>query len=343
MANVRRKSSLTTSLALVVYFLWTNIPGGFSQGPLLTRFEFAQAHMGTWFRIICYTRDTATAKLATNAAFERIAELDHIMSDYSPTSELTLLCQQAGGPPIRVSEELFYVLSRAQEIARISEGAFDVTVGPVVRLWRRARRRQELPDPARLASALQLVGFDKLQLNEKFRTIELLKKGMVLDLGAIAKGFAADEALRVLRQHCVDRALVAAGGDIAVSGAPPDSDGWNIGIAPLELPETPPTKYLRLREAAVSTSGDAEQFVEIGGKRYSHIVDPKTGLGLIGHSSVTVVAPDGTTSDSLATAISVLGPKRGLELIDSIEGTAALFLQATDGGIRTYCSKRWKD
>src|SRR5438552_3742973 len=180
--NFRRKSGITASLALVVYFLlWTNILVGFSEEPPLTRFEFIQAHMGTLFRIVCYTRNTATAELASNAAFDRIAELDHIMSDYSPTSELTLLCQQAGGPPTRVSEELFYVLSRSQEMARLSEGAFDITVGPVVRLWRRARRRRELPDPARLTQALELVGFDKLRLDQESRSIQLLKNGMVLD------------------------------------------------------------------------------------------------------------------------------------------------------------------
>ena len=343
MVNVWRKSSLTASLTLLSYFLWANIVLGLRQEPLLTRFEFTQPHMGTLFRIVCYARDAVAAERASSAAFDRIAELDHIMSDYSPNSELTLLCQQSGGPPTKVSEDLFYVLSRSQKMARLSEGAFDVTVGPLVRLWRRARRRQELPDPTRLAQALELVGVDKLRLDEKSRTVQLLRKGMVLDLGGIAKGYAADEALKLLDQHGIDKALVAAGGDIAVSGSPPGSDGWNIGIAPLESRETPPTRYLRLRHAAVSTSGDAEQFVEIGGKRYSHIVDPKTGLGLIGHSSVTVVAPKGIASDSLATAVSVLGPKRGLELIDSMEGTAALILQATADGVRAYCSKRWKD
>ncbi|PYV39614.1 MAG: FAD:protein FMN transferase [Acidobacteria bacterium] len=326
-----------------MYFLWANIPASLSQELLLTRFEFTQPHMGTLFRIVCYARDTTTAERASNAAFDRIAGLDHIMSDYSPTSELTLLCQQAGGPPTKVSEDLFCVLSGSQETARLSEGAFDVTVGPLVRLWRRARRTRELPDPARLAQALELVGVDKLRLDEKSRTVQLLRKGMALDLGGIAKGYAADEALKLLDQHGIDKALVAAGGDIAVSGSPPGSDGWNIGIAPLESPETPPTRYLRLCHAAVSTSGDAEQFVEIGGKRYSHIVDPRTGIGLIGHSSVTVVAPKGIASDSLATAVSVLGPKRGLELVDSMEGTAALILQATADGVGAYCSKRWKD
>src|SRR5262249_49612111 len=153
--------------------------------------------------------------------------------------------------------------------------------------------------PAGLAAARALVGYKNIQLDKKARTVCLLKSGMQLDLGGIAKGYSADEALIVLRKIGIERALVAAGGDIAVSGPPPDAAGWKIGIAPLEDSEQKPSRYLMLRDAAVSTSGDAEQYVEIGGKRYSHIVDPRTGIGLVGRQSVTVVAPFGIFADSL--------------------------------------------
>jgi thiamine biosynthesis lipoprotein len=166
---------------------------------------------------------------------------------------------------------------------------------------------------------------------------------MLLDLGGIAKGYAADEALAVLRRHGIAAALVAAGGDIAVMGAPPATSGWTVGIAPLESPDRPPSRYLILRDAAVSTSGDAEQFVEIGGRRYSHIVDPRTGLGLQGHRSVTVVAPKGIDADSLTKVISVLGPDRGMPIIDGIAGAAALSLEATEQGTVERESKRWQD
>src|SRR5262249_48312396 len=136
-------------------------------------------------------------------------------------------------------------------------------------------------------------------------------------------------------------ALVAAGGDIAVGEAPPDADGWTVGIAPLEDPESKPQRHLLLKDAAVSTSGDAEQYVEVGGKRYSHIVDPKTGLRLVGRSSVTVVARRGVTSDGLATAVSVLGPERGLALVEATEGTSALFVRKTEKGLETTASKRF--
>lgn len=308
---------------------------------LQTRFEFSQPHMGTTFRIVVYANDMASANQATDAAFARIAQLDLIMSDYRETSELMQLCQKAGGPPVKVSAELFRVLSESQRLAQRSEGAFDITVGPIVRLWRRSRRTRELPDPERLAQALELVGYDKLCLDEKARTARLLKPGMLLDVGGIAKGYAADEALTVLKRHGIHNALVAAGGDIAVSNPPPGTDGWKVAIASLEPGNNPPT--LLLRNAAVSTSGDAEQHVTINGKRYSHIVDPKTGLGLTGRSSVTVVAPNGMTADGLDTAVSVTGPDRGLQLIDRTEGTAALIMQAAPDGIRTFESKRWKE
>jgi thiamine biosynthesis lipoprotein len=260
------------------------------------------------------------------------------MSDYKPTSELMQLCARAGGPPVAVSEDLFRVLAAAQDLAERSDGAFDVTVGPVVRLWRRARRRHELPDPDRLAKALELVGCQKLRLDPKARTAELMKPGMLLDLGGIAKGYAADEALATLKRYGIESALVAGGGDIAVGSAPPGKAGWRIAIASLEPPgiANPKSKIqnLLLRDAAVSTSGDAEQHVEIGGVRYSHIVDPKTGMALTGRSSVTIVAPNCTTSDGLATAVSVLGPERGLELVKDTPGAGVLFVKEAAEGIR---------
>ncbi len=257
------------------------------------------------------------------------------MSDYRAESELMLLGRQAGGPPVRVSEDLFRVLARAQEFAERSAGAFDVTIGPLSWLWRRARRRHEIPDAESITHARQLVDYRNLVLDSKTRTAQLRKRGMLLDLGGIAKGYAADAALAVLKEHGVERALVAAGGDIAATRPPPEKPGWRVAIAPLGSPGEPTDRNTWLSDAAVSTSGDAEQHLEIGGARYSHIIDPKTGLALQGRSSVTVLAPDATASDALATAVSVLGPERGLELINSLPGTGLLFIQETKQGHRT--------
>jgi len=315
----------------------------FGFGPALARFEFSELHMGTQFKITLYCESSQAATLASKA-FERIAEIDAITSDYRETSELMSLCRTApAGSKVRISDDLFRVLERSQEMAERSGGAFDVTVGPVVRLWRHARRIGELPDPGRLARAMELIGYQKLHLDRASRSVTLDRTGMLLDLGGIAKGYAVDEAMAVLKKNGVTRALIAAGGDILVSGAPPGSPGWVIEIAPLEPGHRRSERLLCLRDRAVSTSGDAHQHVEIGGIRYSHIVDPKTGLGLTGHGSVTVVAPDCTTSDALATAASVLGPTKGSRLIESTPGAAALFRQATAERVSEVETDRWKE
>jgi thiamine biosynthesis lipoprotein len=309
--------------------------------PRLARFVFTDRHMGTEFRIVLYAPDEATAKLAAKAAFARAAELDAIMSDYKADSDLMRLCKQAGGPPVRVSEDLFAILYRSQEVARKSGGAFDVTVGPLVRLWRRARRTRRLPDPKELEKALKLVGFDKIRLDSERRTVQLLVAGMLLDLGGIAKGYAVEEMLAVLRRYGITRALVQASGDIAVADAPPDKAGWKIGLAPLRDPDADPERYLLLKHAAVSTAGDARQYVEIGGKRYSHIIDPRTGRALVGRSSVSVVAPDGTTTDGLDTALSVMGPKAGLALVEATDAAACIFIREGKNGLETFTSRRF--
>ena len=308
--------------------------------PALQRFTFTERHMGTQFRIVLYAPNEAIAKEAAQAAFARVAELDGIMSDYRSTSELMQLCKKAGGGPVPVSGDLFDILARSQQIARLSGGAFDVTVGPVVRLWRRSRRSRRLPDPEELARARRLVGYDKIRLSAKERTVQLTVEGMLLDLGAIAKGYAAEAALEVLRRYGLTRALVAASGDIAAGDPPPGRRGWKVGIAPLDHPGAEPSKYFLLNHAAVSTAGDTEQYVEIDGKRYSHIVDPHTGMGLTRHSSATVVARDGTTADGLDTAVSVLGAEKGLALVEGIDGAALFYVERTPKGLKTVTSKR---
>jgi thiamine biosynthesis lipoprotein len=306
--------------------------------PALKRYSFSEPHMGTRFQILVYASRETQAKKAARAAFERIAALNAIMSDYDPASELMRLCRKSGGPPVKVSKDLFSVLSRAQKLADHSDGAFDVTIGPVVRLWRQARKTGKLPDRKALARARSLVGHDLIVFDRKAQTVQLKKKDMQLDLGGIAKGYAADEALAVLSKHGLKRALVAAGGDIRVGAAPPDKKGWTVAIAPLGRGQGSPGYFL-LAGAAVSTSGDLEQFVVIDGKRYSHIVDPRTGLGVLGRFSVSVIAPRGSDSDSLATAISILGPERGRTLLEHYPGTSFRYVAQKDKERQVFTSK----
>ncbi len=293
----------------------TKQPGGGTREPrgpadraALTRHEFEQILMGVQVRLVMYTTDENTGKTAAKAAFDRVADLETCMSDYQRDSELMLLCDRAGSGPIHVSEELFGVLDYAQQAARASDGAFDVTVGPVVQLWRQARRRKSLPDAAALAEAHAKVGHHLVKLDRRARTVTLAVPGMRLDLGGIGKGYAGDEAIKILREHGVASALFEAGGDIVVSAAPPDRPGgWLI--------ETQDGRRLDLENAAVSTSGYTEQFVEMNGVSYSHVIDPRTGIGLTNQFAATVIARRGITADALSTAGTVLGPERSARLV----------------------------
>ncbi len=276
--------------------------------------------MGTYVSITVYAPDEAAANTASEAVFARMQALVDIMSDYDADSEVRRLCATSGpGSPVAVSEELWCVLSRSLEVAEQSEGAFDVTIGPCVELWRDARRRRRLPLPEQLSTARERVGWEMVHLNGDCRTVELERTDMQIDLGGIAKGYIADESLRVLRELGFEHSMVAIAGDIVCGSAPPDADGWRIGIAPLGDPEGTPERYLLLENAAVSTSGDAYRFVEIDGVRYSHLINPATGMGLTQSSSVTVVGPNGLTIDPLASAISILGPERGLEFASQLD------------------------
>ncbi len=317
--------------------------GGPAREEHLVRFEFEETHMASPFKIVLYSTDPATARRASRAAFERIATLNTILSDYDPESELSRLSQSAGKNPVVASPDLYDVLDRSRAIYERSGGAFDVTIAPVGRLWRRARRDHKLPDPLKLAEAAKLVGSDRMVLDRAARTVWLKTPGMKLDVGGIAKGYAAQAALDVLRKAGVPRALVGGAGDIAVGDAPPGTRGWTIAIAPLEPGKpSPAPPALLLVNSAVSTAGDAERFVIIDGRRYSHIINPATGQAVEDRASVTVVAPDGGTADALETTVYILGPERGLKLVDETPGAAAIFVRLTPEGIKTFESSRFK-
>jgi thiamine biosynthesis lipoprotein len=298
--------------------------------------------MGSTFEIIVYAANEENAQRGLGAAFARIGQLNQTFSDYESESEASRLSHAAPMPEaVPVSAEMFAVLDYSVQLSRQTDGAFDVTVGPVSRLWRRARRQKQLPAPERLKEALAGVGSQHLQLDAAGRKARLSAAGMRLDFGAVAVGYAVDEALTVLKQHGLTRALVNGSGDMALGDPPPGESGWRIGVAPLE-PEQPPSRLLRLAKCGVSTSGDAWQHVEIAGRRYSHIVDPRTGLGLTAQSSVTVIAPNGMAADALATAVSVLGPEKGLALIERTCGAACLMVVVEEGRPQRYESSGWR-
>ncbi len=299
------------SLLVPLAILAAASPGRATAGQLL-RFEYVEYHMGSDVRIVVYAPSRPVAEHAVAAAFERFAALDTCMSDYRPDSELMRCCARAGGPATPISADLSRVLARAQELAAMSQGAFDITCGPLIRIWRAARKSHELPGRDALHKAVAVCGYRNVAFHSKARTLRLVLPGMQLDLGGIGKGYAADCVQAVLRQAGIGRALVEAGGDIVVSGPPPGTRGWRISTPNAASDGAPAT--LTLANCAISTSGDTEQFVEIGGARYSHIVDPRTGQALTTRFAVTVVGRDGLTTDGLSTAISVLGERDGRAL-----------------------------
>lgn len=307
----------------------------------LQRFEFEGIEMAVPIRIVLYASDEAVAKRAAKEALARFHDLNGSLSDYDENSEIRRFCDgSAPGEFVRVSEDLWQVLRLAVHHAEISDGAFDPTVGQVVRLWRHARKSKRLPPERRIRETLQTVGWQNILFDASDRSIALSENGaknhVRIDLGGIAKGYAVDEALRAMRILGVSRALVDAGGDLGLGDPPPGKEGWTVAVTPLRKGEKP-TDFWVLRNCGVANSGDLFQFVVIDGKRYSHIVDPKTGLGLTSRLTVSVIAPTAADADALASAISVLGPEKGLELARSLKGVEAQILQAAeDGTVRKF-------
>ena len=281
------------------------------------RYKFSSYHMGTKFRVILYASGDSLAHKAANHAFKKVDTLNNILSDYKPKSELNRLSTQCGKEEwITVSSPLFEILQTAQKVSRKTSGAFDITVGPYVELWRKIRRSYEpsLPSPDTLVKRSLSVGYNKMILDAQDQAVKLLYPHMKLDPGGIAKGYAADQALKVLKSYGIRSALVDAGGDIVLGGPPPGKQGWNISIPSYRNGKKKSISLL-IANRAIATSGDLFQFVEIDGVRYSHIVDPRTGIGITNQSKVTVIAPSGIIADSYASAVSVLGSRKGFQLL----------------------------
>ncbi len=273
-----------------------------------SRYEFRRVVMGVPSRLVLYAKDEAAAEHAASTAFARLAQLNCIMSDYQEDSELGRLCRAPPGVAHKVGEDLFRVLATAGAVREQSGGAFDIAIGPCVALWRRARATGALPSDAEVHEALRASREASIDLDEGARTATLAPAGTRLDLGGIAKGYAAMEGVRRLREVGNPRCLVALAGDIGVGDPPPGPDGapgWRIAVDSGSIDDTA-TRTLVLSNTCVSTSGDAVQFIEIGGVRYGHIIDPRTGLGCTRSRPVTVVGPDGARADALATAMSIM-------------------------------------
>jgi FAD:protein FMN transferase len=271
----------------------------------LQRCTYSHRQMGTLFRVIIYAEDSSRAHTAARELFQLVDSFNTIFSDYQSDSELNKLCARPD-ERVQVSEPLWQVLRYADRISRKSGGAFDVTVGPLSRLWRRARHLQEMPDSARIRSAMTLVGYRHLRFYPRRHYVLLKKANMQLDLGGIAQGFTADACLKYLKNAGFPAALVDAGGDIALGAPPPGEAGWRIEVPALHHGEVIMQTVLR-SHCGITSSGAQYKYLEMNGIRYSHILDPRTGYGLTHRNWVSVEAKNALSADVWATALSVLG------------------------------------
>lgn len=308
----------------------------------LQRYAYSQSHMGTVFTIVLYAADSTMAGQAAIEAFARVDSLNGRLSDYLSESELSRLSASAGsGRTVMVSADLYAVLQYSQKVSAETAGAFDVTVGPLTRLWRWARRRGELPPDDALQAARRNVGYQYMRLDSLRRGVRLLRGGMRLDLGGIAKGYAADEALSVLQAHGIARALVDAGGDIILGEPPPDRLGWAVQVSTRGVHEEPGRETRLFARCAVATSGAIFRYIEYDGVRHSHILDPRTGQSVQGERLVTVVAPTGMAADALASALSVMDPDDAVQFVDGRPRTAVRVLSRHDTALRLDESSRF--
>lgn len=335
MQRISYQNSLATLLILLTGLVAISCSGNREPNPdpseastdtEYNRYQFESPHMGTLFRITLYAASDSLARRASDAAFQRIEELNRIMSDYLEESELNRVSTASGsGESQVVCRELLEVFQRSLEISRKTEGAFDITVGPYVQEWRAIRNSPvpRLPSEEELAILGSRVGYQHLILNPESGSVRLAEPQMQLDLGGIAKGYATQEALYVLETHGITSALIDGGGDITLGDPPPGRDSWTIAVPTSNRDSSSGYLELHLSNRTVATSGDLFQYIDIDGTRYSHILDPRTGLGVTEQRQVTVIAPNGMDADGYASAISVLGPEQGLALIEELNAIEA--------------------
>lgn len=319
----------TIQLAIIAA-LGLSSAGVIAAAPRPERPEIAQERrtlLGTWVTLKVVA-DRAAAREHLAAGFQRIAALERCLSAHDRDSELSRVMRTAARKRVQVSEDLFAALQAAATWNRRSQGAFDITVAPLLDLWRRCGRENRLPKPEEIAHARGRLGAAKILLDPGARTVRLQRPDLRLDLGGLGKGYCADAVAQVFRRRGVTGALIAIAGDISALGRRPDGEPWHIGIQDPRHPETPMAliTVLALSDRAVSTSGNYQRFVEIGGRRYSHIVDPRTGRTAESVPSVTVVGPDTLTTDILGTVLSVLGTEAGMNLVESLPTIEAMFV-----------------
>jgi len=287
--------------------------------------------MNTIAKVIAVAPDELTAQKAVDAAVKEVKRLESLMNRYDPNSQLSLVNRQANKEPIRVNKDLFEVFQQSVYYSELTGGAFDITVAPLIDLWRNCAKINSLPTDEQLADVKEKIGYEKILLDANDFSVRFAAEGIRLDLGAIAKGFATDKAVAEMKKCGAVGGLVDLGGQIGSFGTTEKGCKWIVGIQnPANLEDSRLIAKLALGDSAVSTSGDYRRFYKIGDKQFSHIFNPATEKSADTLSSVTIIAENGTAADALATAVSVMGAERGLELIEKIENTEAIIIKADD-------------
>lgn len=304
-----------------VVFLLVTICWGHGQ----TRVSYTHQQMGTQIGLVFYAPDSVDADSVAKLVFDRIDGLNLVLSDYLPKSELNRLSETVN-IKVKLSQDLYQILRLSVSISEKTGGAFDSSMGPVIALWKNAKKNGSLPTYQEIESARKRTGFKKLEFFGD-GAVRLKASGMQLDVGGIGKGYAADKAIELLKDLGVNSALVDMGGDVTVSGAPPDKEYWVLGFSYYDANGAEVFTKLKLRNQAVATSGDLYQYFVLDGKRYSHIVDPNTGTAITNNIQVTAIAPNGTMADAYASALSVMGVVNGQKLQKEIPGLEVFMVE----------------
>ena len=284
----------------------------------------AQLHLGTLVSITAVASDNEGGHKAIQAGFEEIKRLERLLSTWIPASELSRVNAEAGHQPVAVSRETFDLVARSLDLARLTGGGFNIAVGPVVELWS-VTERQHIPSDAELQQLRALVDWTSIQLDRNAWTIFLPYEGMKIDVGGIGKGYAADRAVEAMKEAGAGGGVVALSGDIKTFGALPDAAGFAVGIRHPRQ-EGALIAVIDLKDEAISTAGDYERFFERNGVRYHHILDPQTLRPARSCQSVTVIGKEGTLVDGLDTGIFVLGPERGMALVEQLADVEAIIV-----------------
>jgi thiamine biosynthesis lipoprotein len=303
------------------------------------RYEDSRVSMACVYTIVAYGADTAPIQQAMNAALDEVDRIDRLMSNYKKESELSRVNREAAKAPVKIDAELFDFLAECLRYGRESNGAFDITVGPLMKAWGFFRGEGRMPSDAELAEARNHIGYQHVLLNQKDGTIFFDIPGIELDLGGIAKGYAVDRAVAVLKRYAVTAALVSAGGSTIYGvGAPPGKTAWEVEVQdPMDRNKT--ALGVQLKDQALSVSGSYEKFFELGGVRYSHIMDPRTGRPVQGMLSVAVITGDGTSGDALDNVFYVLGVRQSAARLRKFSAREVIFFLSQPD---PQSGKRWK-